>query len=350
MTLDCTTLPAPATNYALGASPILTAVYTDPTTGALADPTTVIAKVRKADGTTTTYTSSSVPAISNPSVGTYQLVLPVTTVPGDWFYRFEASGSLTDAAETRFHVLGSAFTAPVAVPPSQWISGLSLASDKRLIGVKLPPEVTLDDIIQTATRELFLATAQRYRVRTVLNDRPNQIAYGCGCWSDCCCGGVSEIALPPQSTVLDVTVDGVVLSPTAYELYNGTRLVRQDGGLFACCQPLQVPLGQPGTWSVSYSWGELPPIGGMLACRILSIHEALIHGGQESKAPENADTRGRGGATINLNRGKGWKAGQPMEFGIPSVDRWVRSENPRGATRRASVSSPDTIDSAVPSI
>jgi hypothetical protein len=345
--LTCSTQPAPSSSYALGAAPILTAVYTDPGDGSLVNPSAVIVKVRKPDLTVVTYTNASSPAITNPSTGTFRLVLPATALAGDWFYRFEASGVEVDADETRFFVLASAFTPVVAPTAGRWISAESLLSDHRVKTAKLPPGISHDFIVVAATEELFSATGCRYKTVTVIDARPTQRLWGCGCSGDCGCGSTTSVELPPNSLVLDVKVDGVLLDPSAYKLVNGYRLVRQDGGAFPCCQRDDVPLGQAGTWSVSYTHGELPPNAGVLACRTLAIQMILELGGQESKPPENTESRGRGNARISLNRGKSWEPGRPMQTGIPSVDRWINSVNPDGLRRRSSVTSPDDIDFGV---
>lgn len=74
-----------------------------------ANPTTVSCKVRKPDGTETTYTSITTPAVTNPSTGRFELVVPATA-PGIWVYRWEgATGTTTPVDEDSFTVVGSAF-------------------------------------------------------------------------------------------------------------------------------------------------------------------------------------------------------------------------------------------------
>lgn len=96
--------------YHRGQSVKLAVAFTD-AAGNSATPTTVRCLVREPDGTETTYTSITTPAITNPSTGTYQLVL-VADQRGTWRYRWEgdtpASGSYP-RDEDRFEVLGSEF-------------------------------------------------------------------------------------------------------------------------------------------------------------------------------------------------------------------------------------------------
>lgn len=77
--------------------------------GAAANPTTVTCKVESPAGTETTYTVASTPAIANPSVGTFELLL-TPNLMGGWRYRWEGTtGSQVTVDEDQFHCLGSAF-------------------------------------------------------------------------------------------------------------------------------------------------------------------------------------------------------------------------------------------------
>lgn len=94
--------------YDLGQSVKLSVSFTD-AAGSAANPTTVTCTVREPDGTETEYTSATTPAVSNPSTGTYELVLSPDQ-SGMWAYRWAGStGSTTPVDEGQFHVLGSVF-------------------------------------------------------------------------------------------------------------------------------------------------------------------------------------------------------------------------------------------------
>jgi hypothetical protein len=93
--------------YHLGQSVKLSVAFTD-AAGAAANPTTVRCLVIAPDGTETTYTT---PTITNPSTGTYQLVL-APAQHGAWRYRWEGdtpAASSYPRDEGEFHILGSAF-------------------------------------------------------------------------------------------------------------------------------------------------------------------------------------------------------------------------------------------------
>lgn len=330
MTTVCTTLPAPVASFAVGAQPVLEALVTDPETEAPVNPSVVAVKVRPPDGVVATYTALSSPAVTNVGVGLYRLVLPAVTQAGDWFYRFEASGSVVDAQESRFHVDGSAFGAPSAPAAGRWISATELLADVRLADIQLPSGVTLDDCVEASTDMLHRWSGGRYKIRTA-TIRP---LLACG---------VTEVLLPPGSVVNEVKVDGVVLATTAYAVYNG-RLVRQDG-LSWVSQSLSVPNGQPGSWSVTYTLGPLPPRIGLLACRELSIWTAQSFSNKPGRAPNRATEVRRGGVMVPIARRK--MADGTYTTGIPIVDDFLNAVNPNGLRRRSRITSPDVAHARV---
>ncbi|HEX7276046.1 MAG TPA: hypothetical protein VF244_01605 [Acidimicrobiales bacterium] len=340
MTTDCAVLPAPGTQYFIGGQPVLTAFYTDPVTGLPVNPTSISVKVRKPDGTSQTYTTVSSPAVTSPTVGTWEIVLPAVDQAGDWFFLFD--DDLGGDTQGRFHVQGSAFVATSAPTAGRWISATELFTDNRLDDTQLPPGVTLDNCVEAATDLLVRWSGGRYpKVRTdvIRPYRPS----GCGGWDECWCGS-GEVLLPPGSTVLDVKVDGVVLASTAYHLYDGHRLVRQDGRLWPCNQSLSTPLGQVGSWSVTVTHGPLPPRVGLLACRELSIWIAQSFSNKPSRIPNRATKASRGGIDVPIARRR--KADGTYTTDIPIVDDFLNAVNPHGLIRRSKVSSPDVLGNA----
>ncbi len=210
-----------------------------------------------------------------------------------------------------------------------WVSGESLASDKRLDDVDLPPEVGYDACAQSATDFLYRRSGRRFRIHNLVV-RPNR--QGVQCW---CEDGLTELDLP-SPVVADsvvITIDGVALDSSAYRLYSGHLLVRTDGSVWPVCAHLGAPYGTD--WSIAFSTGQPPPMDGILACRELAIHVALALSGKQSKIPARATTLSRGGLSINLLRGN--------KTGIALVDDFLSSSNPENLTGRPSAMSPDTI-------
>jgi hypothetical protein len=96
------------TAYQRGQSVKLSVAFTN-AAGAAANPTTVTCRVEEPDGTETTYTSASSPAVTNPSTGTYELIL-VPDQSGNHTYRWTGTtGDTVAVDEGQIHVLLSAF-------------------------------------------------------------------------------------------------------------------------------------------------------------------------------------------------------------------------------------------------
>lgn len=91
--------------YDLGDTVRVSAVITD-ATGATTDPTTIACKVKNPAGNVST------PTVTKDSVGNYHADVAIGTAAageGEWFYRFEATGTIAGAAEGKFKVRDSKF-------------------------------------------------------------------------------------------------------------------------------------------------------------------------------------------------------------------------------------------------
>lgn len=248
-------------------------------------------------------------------------------------------------------------TLPVGSPEpagsDPWITGDSLAGDQRLNEVALPAAVTLDMCCESATDYLYQATGRRFRV---LSETVYPNVASCGCWglgsteylSDWSSIVTREVVLrsPVVADTVVVTIDGVVVDPSSYGLYDRERLVRHDGVPWPACPHLNTPVGGP-TWSIAYSYGQPPPMNLILACRELAIHDALAMSGKPSKIPARAAGITRGGLSMQSVRGPNRANGRGGEnrhlTGIPLVDDAITALNPSGLTGRGSVMSPDSI-------
>lgn len=96
----------------------------------------------------------------------------------------------------------------------------------------------------------------------------NWINIACGiCTGDhCSCGPIERVNLPyPVFEVQEVRVDGEVLDPDAYVMYNRRELIRVDGGDWPECNDLMLDDTIVGTWSVTARYGEPVPASGKMA-------------------------------------------------------------------------------------
>lgn len=170
----------------------------------------------------------------------------------------------------------------------------------------------------------------------------------CGCG----CGGVSEIVLPgyPVITVDEVVIDGIVVDAARYRLDDRQTLVYQpaldgteDRGQWPCCQRLSRPDGEEGTWSVTYTFGQDPPLGGIKAAASLGCQLALAclpadAEGAKCRLPKRVTSITRQGVTLAII--------DPLTLfqdgltGLPEVDLWVSSVMVGDKRRRGRVSVP----------
>lgn len=163
---------------------------------------------------------------------------------------------------------------------------------------------------------------------------------GCGtCGDNCGCGSTQALRLPgPIASVGEVQIDGTVLDPAAYRVDNGRFLVRQDGDLWPTCQDMNLMLGQPDTWGVTYTKGYAVPKGGQVAAGLLANELAKAACNDKTCGlPRRVQSITRQGVTVavldafdDIDEG---------HTGIWLIDSWVASVVRR--PRRMRVLSPD---------
>jgi hypothetical protein len=164
----------------------------------------------------------------------------------------------------------------------------------------------------------------------------------CGqCGDDCHCGTLCEVVLPgPVDSITSVKLDGVVLDPAQYVVFDHRTLARTGGECWPTCQDLTLPDDEPGTWSVTYRQGIPVPPGGQAAAAVLACELGKACAGASGcRLPKRVQTVTREGVTLGFL--------DPMTFlqdgltGLYEVDLWLRSVNPRGLAEGARVYSPD---------
>lgn len=162
------------------------------------------------------------------------------------------------------------------------------------------------------------------------------VGVGCGsCGDDCNCGTLSEIILPsPVNTIIEVKVDGAIISGSAYRPDNNRRLVRLDGKLWPSCQNLRLDDTQPGTFSVTATYGEDPPPDAAWAMSELVCEFIRSFHGEDCNLPPNVVALTQQGVSISMPDLTTAFAKDRLT-GLRRVDMFVRTYNPAGITRRA---------------
>lgn len=98
----CASLP-----YVVGAVPKMQLTVKDDAS-ALIDPSTLVFKLMKPNGTTVTYTYGTSPQLVRKSQGIYYVNYKVD-MAGAWTYRFESTGTGEGAVEDSFEVVQGVF-------------------------------------------------------------------------------------------------------------------------------------------------------------------------------------------------------------------------------------------------
>lgn len=159
----------------------------------------------------------------------------------------------------------------------------------------------------------------------------------CGsCPGTCSCTTVSEFVLPaPVHEIIEIKIDGTPMASGAYRLDNNRIVVRTDGGQWPFCNDLSLDDTEPGTWSVTATFGEVIPDGarlamGQLVCEI--IRAAL---GGDCKLPAGIQQLVRQGVTISYpDVGELFRQGRT---GLYLVDMFLAAWNPYNLRQRSRV-------------
>jgi hypothetical protein len=138
----------------------------------------------------------------------------------------------------------------------------------------------------------------------------------------------------PVLAVWDVTVNGVVLAPTAYKLVDRRYLVRTDGQIW----PRYIDMADPNLMHATWAYGRAIPGAGRKAAAVLASELAKACAGDSSCAlPQRVTQVAREGTTyIVLDPQSYVKDGFT---GLFSVDYWLEADR-RGRKPRARIFAP----------
>lgn len=173
--------------------------------------------------------------------------------------------------------------------------------------------------------------------------------YGLGGWGwgngqrRCGCGYLAQITLAgyPVTQIIEVKINGAALSASEYRLDEHRYLTRlrdpatPDQPVFwPACQILDLEDTEPGTWSVTYSFGIAPPAAGKAAAAQLAC--ALVNP-TDCDLPKGASRVTRQGITIDRVSIVNWLSSG--ESGLPAVEAFLVSQ-PK-LRRRPAILSPE---------
>jgi hypothetical protein len=161
----------------------------------------------------------------------------------------------------------------------------------------------------------------------------------CGCKGLHRCKADCEFTLPgPVCEITSVTNGGVLVDPDDYMVLDNRLVFLNDS--CPTGQDYNLPAGEVGTWSVTYTIGESWPAGadlmaGLLACE----YGRAVNSDPGCGLPAGVQSVVREGVDIGFL--------DPMALadagltGLPVVNDWIRAANPDRLRQRARAWSPD---------
>lgn len=170
----------------------------------------------------------------------------------------------------------------------------------------------------------------------------------CRCYGACQCPGLMRVGLGayPVAEVSEVLVDGVVVDPGLYRVDEYRYLVRlrdADGRRrrWPATQHMDLPDTEVGTWSVTFTWGREPPTLGTRAAAALACDLALAcqpENAGQCRLPKKVQSVARQGVQIVMTDLATLLSED--RTGVPEVDLFIKTYNPKGLRRAGSVWAP----------
>jgi hypothetical protein len=163
------------------------------------------------------------------------------------------------------------------------------------------------------------------------------------------CNSLPEITLGvyPVTAVTQVKVDGAVVDSSLYRVDDNRWLVGLTNPVtgvqqtFPCCQRMDLPTTEKDTFEVAVDYGTAPPVLGKLACAELACQLSMAFKpsqGGDCQLPQHITQLTRLGETMTVLDPLSFKDGL---LALPFCGGFLKSVNPYGIARRATVLSPD---------
>lgn len=154
----------------------------------------------------------------------------------------------------------------------------------------------------------------------------------------------------PVREITEVKIDGVVLGLDEYRLDGMRWAVRKNNEVWPRCQNLSLDDDEVGTWAISYTYGQEPPLIGQSAAAELAcqLYQMCYGDGGDCEIPATAVRVTRQGLTIDKNATINWFFGRRgagegggWATGMPRVDMFLNAFNEHGLQQRPRTWSPD---------
>lgn len=227
------------------------------------------------------------------------------------------------------------------------------------------PDLGIDPALLTqaltaANRILYLLSGRQFPGSCELTARPcRQGAWGwpsgyewysnygsCGCGASsaawCACGSypVFDLGKYPVTSITSVWVDGVQLGANNYRIDDWRYLIRLDGEEWLSCQDLLAdPHSADNTFEITFTYGQAPDQGGILAAARLACELAKAYSGVSCSLPERITSISRQGIDMAFIDSQDFL--QEGRTGIYQIDLWLKTVNPARSVIPPEIFSPD---------
>lgn len=364
--------------YQLGTGVVITEAFS--VEGTLTNPTTVTFEVASPDNTVTTYVMGVDIEVTHPSLGTYVLSLAPAQVdiPGQYHYSCAGTGTVLATSEGDFTILPSSVdpSAGLGGPCTAWCDSQDVNACLDSTGDKTQFAFEASAILYENSGRLWSGVCEK-TVRPCATRGcgfqilsrghivgPWDYGYGYGdgygwwgtAWmwngsTPCGCMPLSRVRLSgyPVSEIIEVLIDGVAVDPVTYRLDEHRWLTRVRNPadvntplFWPACQQLDLADTEVGTWSVTYRYGQTPPLIGQHAAAQLAAELWKACNGQECQLPAGTTRITRNGLTVERTFFQRDRAIGAWRTGLSLVDMFLNTYNPSGLRRRPSVWAPSS--------
>lgn len=256
--------------------------------------------------------------------------------------------------------------APAGGPCSDWLTDDDVAA---CCDVETTDSSIFADAREEAQALLFELSGRRYPGICQRTVRPCRTSCCCGWqvlsrghlvqWRDdswwceeapCGCSPQSKVPLSgyPVRAIAEVKIDGVVVNADTYALRRKRELVRMrdpadpDTVLtWPGCQNMDLADTEVGTFSITYLFGQAPPVDGVAAAAELACEIYKQCAGQECALPQGVTRVTRQGITIEKPAFAAWsRSPAGWSTGMSKVDGFLNARNRAGLQRRPTVYAP----------
>jgi hypothetical protein len=150
-----------------------------------------------------------------------------------------------------------------------------------------------------------------------------------------CSPSLVKLAGYPIRSITEVMIDGVALNPLGnYRLHRHRYAMRLDSKRWPTRQNLTIPDTEDGTFSISYMYGQSPPLAGSAAAGQLACELYKECAGEACALPKGTTRQTRQGITIEKLAFTTWGFQGQWRTGMPLVDAFLSAYNPTGMRRQ----------------